>query len=94
MNLQFLLRCALRDAIHVVHDGGNLHLSGTVLFISEIMINCNSYLQAYWPRLAFATYQCAKVRMSPVKIVGTKKNSKKRFNADTEDHCISKNYSC
>ena len=26
----------------------------------------------------------------PVKIVGTKKNSKKRFNADTEDHCISK----
>ena len=26
----------------------------------------------------------------PVKIVGTKKNSKKCFNADTEDHCISK----
>ena len=25
-----------------------------------------------------------------MKIVGTKKNSKKRFNADTEDHCISK----
>ena len=27
---------------------------------------------------------------SPVKIVCTKKNSKKPFNADTEDHCISK----
>ena len=27
---------------------------------------------------------------SPVKIVDIKKNSKKHFNADTEDHCISK----
>ena len=27
---------------------------------------------------------------SPVKIVGTKKSSKKRFTADTEDHYISK----
>ena len=27
---------------------------------------------------------------SPVKIVGTKENSEKHFNADTEDHCISK----
>jgi len=26
-----------------------------------------------------------------MKIVGTKKNGKKHFNADTEDHCISKN---
>ena len=25
-----------------------------------------------------------------MKIVGTKKNSKKRFNADSEDNCISK----
>ena len=25
-----------------------------------------------------------------MKIVGTKENSEKRFNADTEDHCISK----
>ena len=34
--------------------------------------------------------QQAFASQSPVKIVGTKKNSKKRFNADTEDHCISK----
>ena len=27
---------------------------------------------------------------SPLKIVGTKKSGKKHFNADTEDHCISK----
>ena len=27
---------------------------------------------------------------SPVKVVGIKKNNKRRFNADTEDHCISK----
>ena len=27
---------------------------------------------------------------SPVKIVGTKKSSKNRFNADTENNCISK----
>ena len=91
------------------------------------MINCNFYLQAYLPILAFASSQCAlkivyvnchfcvckicsdqsvglvcyspKKReslqqvfasQSPVKIVGTKKNSKKRFSADTEDYCISK----
>ena len=34
--------------------------------------------------------QQAFASQSPVKIVGTKKNSKKRFNANTEDHCISK----
>ena len=34
--------------------------------------------------------QQAFASQSPVKIVSTKKNSKKRFNADTEDHCISK----
>ena len=34
--------------------------------------------------------QQAFASQSPVKIVATKKNSKKRFNADTEDHCISK----
>ena len=34
--------------------------------------------------------QQAFASQSPVKIVGTKKNSKKRFNVDTEDHCISK----
>ena len=33
--------------------------------------------------------QQALASQSPVKIVGTKKNSKKCFNADTEDHCIS-----
>ena len=91
------------------------------------MINCNFYLQAYLPILAFASCQCAlkivyvnchffvckicsdqsvglvchspKKReslqqvfasQSPVKIVGTKKNNKKRFSADTEDYCISK----
>ena len=34
--------------------------------------------------------QQAFASQSPVKIVGTKKNSKKRFNVDIEDHCISK----
>ena len=34
--------------------------------------------------------QQAFASQSPVKIVGTKKNSEKYFNADTEDHCISK----
>ena len=34
--------------------------------------------------------QQAFASQSPVKIVGTKENSEKCFNADTEDHCISK----
>ena len=34
--------------------------------------------------------QQAFASQSPVKIVGTKENSEKRFNADTDDHCISK----
>ena len=35
--------------------------------------------------------QQAFASQSPVQIVGTKKNkTKKRFNADTEDHCITK----
>ena len=38
-----------------------------------------------------ASLQQAFASQSPVQIVGTKKNSKKkRFNADTEDHCITK----
>ena len=34
--------------------------------------------------------QQAFANQSPVKIVGTKKNSKKCFNADADNHCISK----
>ena len=34
--------------------------------------------------------QQAFASQSPVKSVGTKENSEKRFNADTQDHCISK----
>ena len=33
--------------------------------------------------------QQAFASQSPVKVVGIKKNYKRRFNADTEDHCIS-----
>ena len=56
------------------------------------MINCNFYSISKRtgldkPLLPAGVLNCV---MSPVKIVGTKKNSKKRFNGDTEDHCISK----
>ena len=47
------------------------------------------HLVCYSPKKRESLQQ-AFASQSPVKIVGTKKNSKKRFNADTEDHCISK----
>ena len=48
------------------------------------------HLVCYSPKKRESLQQ-AFTSQSPVKIVGTKIHSKKRFNADTEDHCISKN---
>ena len=45
-------------------------------------------LVCYYPKKRESLQQ-AFTSQSPVKIVGTKENSEKRFNADTEDHCIS-----
>ena len=46
-------------------------------------------LLCYSPKKRESLHQ-AFASQSHVKIVGTKKNRKKRFNADTNDHCISK----
>ena len=49
----------------------------------ELCLVCYSPKKREHLQQAFAS-------QSPVKIVGTKENSQKRFNADTEEHCISK----
>ena len=46
-------------------------------------------LVCYSPKKRESLHQ-AFASQSHVKIVRTKKNSKKHFNADTDDHCISK----
>ena len=47
------------------------------------------HLVCYSPKKRESLQQ-AFANQSPVKIVGAKKNSKKHFNADADNHCISK----
>ena len=54
----------------------------------QVMTNMSTFV-CYSPKKRESLQQ-AFASQSPVKIVGTKKSSKKPLNVDTEDHCISK----
>ena len=82
---------AVKDYIHLLSPINKAANSGKTNYFECKLQTSNDEsvcLVCYSPKKRQSLQQ-AFASQYPVKLVGTKKNSEKHFNADTEDHCIS-----